>query len=58
MAFRISPWQYSGELHGAVTEPLMYRADAVDTRPANTAAVRHGGAIVRFSTQPVLLTEH
>jgi hypothetical protein len=46
MALRISPWQYSGESHGAVTEPLMYNAEALGIRLANAAAARFRNAIV------------
>lgn len=40
MALRISPWQYNGESQGAVTEPLMYRARALDADTAARATIR------------------
>lgn len=50
MALRMSPWQYNGESHGAITEPLVYSAVALGAskaRAATTAAARGRGAILQ-----------
>ena len=38
ISFKISPWQYRTESHGAVTEPLVYRPLAKGAAAAMAAA--------------------